>query len=178
MPWLVVPQEGQAPVESNPQAVHQGVATGQLAPGAAVSIDGGRSWQPAMQAIERHRLQGHNDAAMRLIAPMRVEPSSVIAGYLALFSLFFFGGPFVGIAAVAAWEAKPTVLVKLAFILGAAVLGPLPILIPCRTGLRKLKEDPTLDGKGRVYFALAVAALMGLGLVAGLLGVIVRAVAG
>lgn len=174
--WLVVPQPGQPPVESDADGVYQGLADGRLSPTAQVSSDGGRIWLPAPQALQRARLAGHNDAMVGYVVPGRVEPNALIAGYIALFSLLFFGGPMAVLAAVIGWDdGKMKLGVKLALIAGAFALGPAPIALLCRGAGRKLRQDPTLDGRGRMIFAAVVAVLMTVPILVGVLGALVRA---
>ena len=171
-PWLVVPAEGAQPVPSTPQAVHQAVATSQLPPGAPVSVDGGRSWMPAMRALEWHRTAS---AEMSLLVPTRVEPNSVIAGYSGLFSTLFFGGPIAFLVAIMGWDPGPKAHVKLAIAAVGALLGPLPILWVARKGRIALAADPSMNGMGRVWTGYVAAALMALGILAGLVGIVARA---
>jgi hypothetical protein len=174
--WLVVPGEGQATVTSTPQAVHQAIATSRLAPSAQVSADGGRTWMPAMHALDWYRSQA---TGMALIVPTRVEPNAVIAGYLGIFSVLFFGGPFALIAVLVGWDGgRMSPLIKLGIVAGALVLGPLPVAWPARKGQLALRADPSLNGMGRVWTAYVCAGLMALGGIVGLLGVLVRAVIG
>lgn len=172
-PWLVVPAEGAQPIGSTPQLVHEAVATSRLAPHAPVSIDGGRSWMPAMRALEWHRSQA---ADLALIVPTRVEPSALIAGYLGLFSLLFFGGPICVVAALMSWDRGPKPIVGVVAILVGAVLGPLPVLWPARKGHRALQADASLNGMLRVWTAYVAAALMTLALLAAVIGLLARLV--
>ena len=123
-----------------------------------VSVDAGRSWAPAWQMDMKLRARG--DAVSALIAPMHTEAWSTVAGYLAVFSFLFFGGPICFAAIVMASDHGPTTLFRLAVVLGALLLGPLPIAAPAALGMRALKKDPTLRGKGRATFALVVAGVL------------------
>jgi hypothetical protein len=57
----------------------------------------------------------------------------------------------------------------LIFALVAFVLGPLPIAAMALLGLRALRRNPALRGKGRAIFALVVAALLAVPNVVGIL---------
>ena len=123
-----------------------------------VSVDAGRSWEPAWQMDMKLRARG--DAVTALVMPMRTEAWSTVAGYIAIFSFLFFGGPICFLAVGTAFDHGPTKLVRLLVTLGAFVLGPLPIALPALLGTRALKKDPTLRGKGRATFAFAVAGVL------------------
>ena len=69
---------------------------------------------------------------------------------------------------------KTTKLLRLAFVLGAMLLGPFPIALPAELGRRALLRDPTLRGKGRMIFAFVVAAILCVPCFIGLVGALLR----
>ena len=73
--------------------------------------------------------------------PVRVEPLSLIAGYVAVLTFFFFGGPAVFIGTLFAWDTGPTLAVRAAGVLVAAVLGPLPPALFGRAALRARRSS-------------------------------------
>ena len=136
------------------------VALGQIHPATPASVDGGQTWITA--AVVAHRLQARGDDGIAFFVPMRTEGWSLGAGYLAIFSGLFFGGPLCFAAPFVAAEIGPSVAFKLCYPLVALLLGPLPPAAMALLGLRALRRDPTCRGKGRAIFALVVAALMAL----------------
>jgi hypothetical protein len=169
---VVLVQSPAGPATWAENALVQEIAVGRLDPATPVSFDGGTSWLPAGLAAQRLRARG--DDALAALLPMRIEPWSMAAGYVAIFSFFFFGGPASFLAAVLGFDPGPKVLFRLEAILVCSVLGPLPILLLGWLGLRGLRRDPTYRGKGRAIFALVVGGLMALSCLVGLLGVLVR----
>jgi hypothetical protein len=147
------------------------VRSGHLHPETPVSLDQGRSWLPASLAAQRFESRG--DDAVAFMIPVRTETWSTVAGYIALFSLLFFGGPFAFAAALVGFDPGPTITVRLGTVAAALVLGPLPPAAMALLGLRALRRDPTLRGKGRAIFALVCAGLMAAGCLVGLVGVVV-----
>ncbi len=153
-------QETGATVVLHPEHFQQELAVGRMPREIPVSVDAGRSWEPAWQMGMKLRARG--DEFTALIAPVHTEAWSTVAGYIAVFSFLFFGGPIAFAAVVMAADHGPTKLFRLCVVLGALVLGPLPIAVPAALGMRALKKDPTLRGKGRAIFALIIAAVLGL----------------
>jgi hypothetical protein len=148
------------------------VFAGRLHPDTPVSFDGGASWLAAGLAAQRLRARG--DDALAVFIPTRIEPWSMAAGYVAIFSGLFFGGPISFLAAVLGFDPGPTVLVRLITVLVCSLLGPLPPALMGWLGLRGLRRDPTYRGKGRAVFALVVAGLMAVPCLIGLVGVVIR----
>jgi hypothetical protein len=148
------------------------VQGGQPAPATPVSFDGGRSWLPADRIVSGLRARG--DDAVGLVVPIHTEPWSVVAGYVALFSLLFFGGPIAALAVVAAFDPGPRMAVRLGAVAVGLLLGPLPIAFVGWLALRGLRKDPTYRGKGRAIFSLVVAGLLTALCLVGLVGLIVR----
>ena len=100
---------------------------------------------------------------------------AILAVYLALASLLFFGGPLTVIAAALCWKHGDTPEgVRLAFALVALAIGPLPIAVLARLAQQEMRDDPKLLGKGRMLFAYGCAALMAVPLLTGVLVSIVR----
>ncbi len=139
---------------------------------AAASLDGGATWTTALEALKQVR--GRADEALAAFLPVRVEPYSLFAGYVALLTLFFFGGPITMAGVAFAWDTGPKLPVRLGAVAVALVLGPLPPLFLGWVALRALKKDPSLRGKGRAIFALVVAGLLAVPLLAGLVMIAVR----
>jgi hypothetical protein len=129
-----------------------------LHPDTPVSFDGGRSWIPAWPAAQS--LQARGDDGLAVVLPVNVEAWSMGAGYAAVFSGLFFAGPLSIGSGVAIFHAGGKPLPMLIFALVAFVLGPLPIAAMALLGLRALRRNPALRGKGRAIFALVVAALL------------------
>ena len=154
----------------------QVVDQGRMHPATPVSVDGGQTFVDA--SVMASRLRSRGDDGFAAVLPSRVETWSFLAAYLALFSLLFFGGPFAGVAAVIGFDAGPKVTFRLAMIGGALLLGPGPIALVGWLGLRAIRRDPTYRGKGRAIFALVVAALMLVGCLVGIVGVVSTVVRG
>ncbi|MBX3208855.1 MAG: hypothetical protein KF764_27740 [Labilithrix sp.] len=144
----------------------------QIAPTAAVSMDGGRSYVTATEAGQR--LLARGDDALAAVIPTRVESWSAAAGYAALFSALFVGGPISLVAALAAMDTGPTMPVRLGAVAVGLVLGPLPIAVMAELGRRALRGDPTWRGRGRMIFAYVVAALLAAPCLVGLAGIVAR----
>ena len=157
-------------------AFMQAVALGHVHPAAPVSLDAGRTFLPA--AVLASRLQHRGDDVLAAVLPTRVETFSALAGYIAVFSGLFLGGPFALGAAIIGFESGPTLAFRIGAIALALVLGPLPPALAALAGLRAIRRDPTLRGKGRAIFALVIAGLMLLGCLAGGVGVIVTIIHG
>ena len=137
----------------------QAVALAQVHPQMPVSLDQGRTFLPAAVAAERLRARG--DDLVAAFVPTRVETFSALAGYIAVFSGLFFGGPISLVAAVVAFDpGQVSIAVRLGVVAAAIVLGPLPPAAAALLGLRAIRRDPTLRGKGRAIFALVIAAIM------------------
>ena len=143
----------------------------QLNPAAPVSLDGGHTWLPAVEAARWLHARGDNGLAA--IVPMHVEGWSMGAGYLAVFSLLFFGGPIVFGTTFAAFDDGPTLLVRLGAVLVGIVLGPLPLAFMGWRGLVNIRRTPSYRGKGRAMFALVVAAVMALACGVGLVAAVI-----
>ena len=153
-------------------ALVQAVTLAQVHPQTPVSLDQGRTFLPAAVAAERLRARG--DDLVAAFVPTRVETYSTLAGYIAIFSGLFFGGPISLVAAVVAFDpGQVSIAVRLGFIAAAIVLGPLPLAAFALLGLRAIRRDPTLRGKGRAIFALVIAAIMLLACLAGVAGVVI-----
>lgn len=133
-----------------------------------VSIDEGRNWTSAAAASKWLEQQKPIDAATSLLVPVALEPRSVIAGYVALASFFLFGGPVTFVTVLMAFDGGPTLAVRLGAIGVGLLLGPLPIAGFGWWALRAHRADASLRGVGRAWFALVVAALLTLALLAGL----------
>ncbi len=146
------------------------VSAGQLHPETPASFDEGRTWITVGLAAARLRDRG--DAGVALLVPMRTEGWSTGAGYVALFSLFFFGGPLCFAAVVVGYDVHTPPLVRLGFALVALVFGPLPPALMAWLGFRALARDPTLRGKGRAIFALVLAGLMALSCMVAAFGIL------
>jgi hypothetical protein len=150
----------------------QELAQGRMWREVPASIDGGKTWMPAWQLDLKLRARG--DDGVAFLVPMRTEAWSMVAGYLAVFSLLFFGGPISFGAAILAFDKGPTKLIRLAFVLGGILLGPAPIAGTAELGRRALLKDPTLRGKGRMIFAFVVAGILALPCLVGLVGALLR----
>jgi hypothetical protein len=159
-------------VSLNDQFFQSELAQGRIWRELPTSIDGGKSWMPAWQLDLKLRARG--DDGVAFLVPMRTEPWSMIAGYLAVFSLLFFGGPISFGVAVAGWDSGSKHLVRLGFALAGLLLGPAPIAGLAALGRRALMKDPTLRGKGRMIFAFVVAGILVLPCLVGLVGALLR----
>ncbi|MEO7111624.1 MAG: hypothetical protein ABI183_14385 [Polyangiaceae bacterium] len=148
------------------------VAQGRIWRELPASIDGGKTWMPAWQLDLKLRARG--DDGVALLMPMRTEAWSMVAGYLGVFSLLFFGGPISFGVAILSFDKGPTKLIRLAFVLGGMLLGPAPIAGTAELGRRALLKDPTLRGKGRMIFAFVVAGILALPCLVGLVGALLR----
>ena len=147
------------------------VRSGAIAADAPASLDGGHSFQPAGMVQQR---LAQDDQAMSLVMPVRVETWAVLSGYLALFSLLFFGGPAVLVGVIAAWDPASKLQARVIFLAVGLVLGPLPIAACAALARRNLVRDPTQRGMGRVWFAFGVAGLLALACCAGMVGLVAR----
>jgi hypothetical protein len=160
-------------VSLNDQFFQSELAHGRIWRELPASIDGGKSWMPAWQLDLKLRARG--DDGVAFLVPMRTEPWSMVAGYLAVFSLLFFGGPISLVTATMAFDpGTMSKLFRLAIVLVAVVLGPLPIAGLAELGRRALLKDPTLRGKGRMIFAFVVAGILVLPCLVGLVGALLR----
>lgn len=155
---LVRVTPGHPPAEWPEPALVSAVFSGQLHPEASVSLDGGSSWLAAGLVAQRLHARGSDELA--LIAPQRTEPWSVAAGYVALFSLLFFGGPIALVVVLFGFDTGPKIGVRLAAVAIGLLLAPLPPALMGWLGLRAIRKDPTYRGKGRAIFALVVGALL------------------
>jgi hypothetical protein len=142
------------------------IQRGELHPETPVSFDAGCSWLPARIAAQR--LQWRGDDGIALVLPTRTESWSTLAGYVALFSLLFFGGPLSVMAGALGFDGASAPHFRLAFPLVVLVLGPLPLALFSLLGLRAIRRDPTYRGKGRAIFALICAAVMAAACLVGL----------
>jgi hypothetical protein len=172
--WLVsVPHQG-APSAHTPHEVAEAWRAGRIPRDAPVSNDGGRSWQPIGYAFggsgQAPEVQG-----LELIVPIKVQPDALIVGYLAIFSLLFFGGPISFLTAILGWDAGPKSIVRFGAVAVGLLLGPLPIGLYARHAHKRLLANPEARGMARVYTAYVCAALMGLGVAVGLVGAVVQA---
>jgi hypothetical protein len=133
-----------------------------------------RSWQPIGYAFggsgQAPEVQG-----LELIVPIKVQPDALIVGYLAIFSLLFFGGPISFLTAILGWDAGPKSIVRFGAVAVGLLLGPLPIGLYARHAHKRLLANPEARGMARVYTAYVCAALMGLGVAVGLVGAVVQA---
>ncbi|MEO8878655.1 MAG: hypothetical protein ABI461_23905 [Polyangiaceae bacterium] len=161
-----------APVSLPSDIFLQEVTYGRVPRDLPTSIDGGKVWIPAWQLDQKLRARGSDDEA--LLMPKSTEAWSAVAGYLALFSLLFFGGPLSLGAAILSWDSGPKRLVRLGFVIAALLLGAAPIAGMAELGRRALSADPILRGRGRMIFAMVVAAILVVPCVIGLFGVVLR----
>lgn len=168
---MIVVGGGTQPSHCEEPAFLHAVFAQQLHPETPVSLDGGRSWVPALQAARWLHARGDNGLAA--VVPMHVEGWSMGAGYLAIFSLLFFGGPIVFGTTFAAFDDGPKLLVRLGAVLVGIVLGPLPIAFMGWRGLVNIRRTPTYRGKGRAIFALVVAGVMALPCAVGLVAALI-----
>jgi hypothetical protein len=100
---------------------------------------------------------------------------AILAVYLSVASLLFFGGPLTLIAAGLCFKHGDTPQgVRLAFAFVALAIGPLPVGVLAWLARREMKENPKLLGRGRLFFAYACTALMAAPLLAGAVVAIVR----
>ncbi|MGV3624550.1 MAG: hypothetical protein ACO1OB_27270 [Archangium sp.] len=150
------------------------VANGRVSQLTECSVDDGRTWTTAAAASKWVETKRGSDAGLSLIVPVAVEPRSVIAGYFALGSFFFFGGPVSFVALVMALDTGPKLLVRAGALLVGFVLGPLPIAGVGWWALRAHLADSSKRGAGRAWFALVVAALLTLTLLGGVAGLFLR----
>ena len=150
----------------------QELAQGRIWRELPTSIDGGKNWMPAWQLDLRLRARG--DDGLAFLVPMRTEAWSTVSGYLALFSLLFFGGPLSFGVAVMGFEPGMKKLVRIAFLLGALLISPGPIALTAELGRRALLRDPTLRGKGRMIFGFVVSAILVIPCLVGLVGTLLR----
>lgn len=169
---VLIQDQARGAVSLNEQFFQNELAQGRIWREVPASIDGGKNWMPAWQLDLRLRARG--DDGVAFLVPLRTEPWSMIAGYLAVFSFLFFGGPIAVAVTILGWDHGPTKLLRLGFVLGGIVLGPLPIAGTAELGRRALLKDPTLRGKGRMIFAFVVAALMVPPCLVGLVGALLR----
>ncbi|MBW2529474.1 MAG: hypothetical protein JRI23_35180 [Deltaproteobacteria bacterium] len=156
MAWQVVWQAGAAPAATDPAQVRAALQSGQLAPTAQVSTDGVVSWLLASQALQQ---QGQDDA-LAMVIPVRVNPYALIAGYLGLLSLLFFGGPISLIAGAFFAAPKATIPIRLAALAVGLLLGPVPPAAFAYLGHRALRRNPEERGMGRVITGYVAAGLM------------------
>jgi hypothetical protein len=172
MEVLVQNNQGSA-ISLGSEFFQQELAQRRMSPEVPASIDGGKTWVPAWQIDMRLRARGDDGLAM--LVPMRTEAWSMIAGYLAVFSFLFFGGPISFLVAMTAFDpGTMTKLVRLVIVLGGFLLGPVLIALPAELGRRALLRDPTLRGKGRMIFSFVVAAILTLPCLIGLFGALLR----
>lgn len=141
-----------------------------IAPVTPVSSDGGKTWKTATAALQ----PSDEDRALGLFVPVKVEPTALLAGYLALFSFLLFGGPFTLIALIMAADPGPRFAVRATAVAIAFVLGPLPLGLLGVRARSALRKNPELTGHARAWFALAVAGLLALGCLVGLVLAVVR----
>lgn len=156
---MLLVQNGPQPAPWPEYAFVNAVFARHLHPETPVSFDGGRSWMPAWPAAQS--LHARGDDGLAVVVPTNVEQWCMGAGYAAIFSGLFFGGPLALGASIAMFENGPRPLPMLVFALVAFVLGPLPIAAMALVGLRNLRKNPVLRGKGRAIFALVVAGILG-----------------
>jgi hypothetical protein len=169
---VLIQDQARGAISLSDQFFQHELAQGRIWREVPASIDGGKNWMPAWQLDLRLRARG--DDGVAFLVPLRTEPWSMIAGYLAVFSLLFFGGPLSVVVAMMGWDSGPKKLLRLAFVLGGLALGPAPIAGAAELGRRALLKDPTLRGKGRMIFAFVVAGILALPCFAGLVGALLR----
>jgi hypothetical protein len=105
----------------------------------------------------------------------RIATWAILAVYLALSSLVFFGGPLTIIATAICLKHGGTGLdVRLGFAIVGLVVGPLPIAVTAHLGQREIRRNPALHGKGRIAVAYACAALMAVPLFVGVAASLLR----
>ena len=150
----------------------QEVTMGRVPRDLPTSVDGGKIWLPAWQLDQKLRARGNDVEAW--LMPKATEAWSTVAGYLALFSLLFFGGPLALAAGIMGWDHGPTKVARFCLVLGGLVLGPAPIAGMAELGRRALRADPMLRGRGRMIFAMVVAGILLVPCAIGLVGVLVR----
>ena len=156
MMWQVVWQAGAAPVATEPKQLVAALQGGQLPSDAPVSIDGGHSWVPAWQAAQQH---GQSEA-LAMVIPVRVNSYALIAGYVGLLSLLFFGGPISLIAGGFFAAPKATVGIRIGALVAGLLLGPVPPAACAYLAHRQLRRNPDERGMGRVITGYVTAALM------------------
>jgi hypothetical protein len=136
-----------------------------LPPTTAVSTDGGATWSAALLVFKmRH---GGSDDALGVFIPVKVDPTAMAVGYLALATLVMFGGPLTLGAAVLVSQPKPTFTFKLGAVLVSLALGVLPPIGLGLLAVRRVKASPGANGLARAYFSVGVGALLALVLAAG-----------
>jgi hypothetical protein len=143
-----------------------------LSPVTAVSTDGGATWSAALILFKLR--YGSSDAGLGVLLPVKVEPTAMAVGYLALATLVMFGGPLTAGAAVLISEPKPTFFVKLGAALVSLVLGVLPPIGLGLLAVRRVNASPGSHGLARAYFSIGVGALLALVLAAGVVASLVR----
>jgi fructose-specific phosphotransferase system IIC component len=110
-----------------------------------------------------------------LLSNPRDSTWGILAVYLAVASLVFFGGPLALIATAMCFKhGETSESVRFAFAAVALVVGPLPVGVLARLAQREMRENAKLLGRGRVLFAYACAALMAAPVVAGVVVSLVR----
>lgn len=169
---VLLQDQARGAVSLNDQFFLSELAQGRIWRELPTSIDGGKTWMPAWQLDLKLRARG--DDGVAFLVPMRTELWSMVAGYLAVFSLLFFGGPIALCVAILAFDTGPKKLLRLAFVLGGTLLGPAPIAGAAELGRRALTKDPTLRGKGRMIFAFVVAGVLVVPCLVGLVGALLR----
>lgn len=147
---------------------------GRVTPLTEASVDDGRTWTSAAAASKWLEQKRSRDAGLERIVPVNVEPRSVIAGYAALASFFFFGGPISFVALLIAGDRGVTVLVRLGVLLVGFLLAPLPLAAVGVWALRVHLADSSKRGALRAWFALFLSAALTLVLFGGLLLLLVR----
>jgi len=124
---------------------------------APVSADGGVSWLPAWQAAQQPLPA---DDALALLIPVRVNGYALIAGYVGLFSVLFFGGPICLVAGAFFAAPKAPWAVRLVALVVALLLGPLPPAACAYLAHRQLRANPAERGMARVVTGYVSAGLM------------------
>jgi hypothetical protein len=144
-----------------------------LGPTTPVSLDGGASWSAAL-VVFKQRFTPSDDAALGVLIPVKVEPTALAVGYLALASLLMVGGPVTVVVAVLIGDPGPDFGVKLGAVGVALVLGVLP---PIGLGLlarRRVAATPGARGMGRAWFSIGVGVLLALVLLLGVVAAVFR----
>jgi hypothetical protein len=151
----------------------QAVIEKRLPPTTPVSVDGGASWSAAL-VVFKQRSTPSADTALGVLIPVKVEPTALAVGYLALATLLMFGGPLTAVAALFLVDRGPTVGVKLGAVVVALVLGVLP---PIGLGLlarRRVAATAGATGMGRAWFSIGVGVLLAFVLLLGVVAALVR----